>query len=212
MTRDLDPDAVLWSAEPADREGRPLLVVMHGLRSDERDLFSLAPELPAEYVIASLRAPITEPPGYAWWTVGVPGDPDPEEVDRSAAAVLRWLDALPFTPTLVGLMGFSQGGAMSTHLLRRDPARFAFAVNIAGFLIGGEQDGDAALAIRRPPVLWVRGGADPLFSPELVARTGPWMERCATADVRVYPGVGHSISREELDDIAAFLRDRLPAG
>ena len=215
MTIDLDPDAILWSAPAADRDGRALLVVMHGRGSDERDLFALAPQLPDEYLIASLRAPIAEGPGWSWWEPGgVHGDPAAEEVDRAVAAVITWLDSLPFTPSRIGTLGFSQGGAMATHLLRRDVARIAFAVNLAGFLVSGEQEGDAALAVSRPPVFWGRGAQDELFRGELaslVTRTEPWLATHATADVHVYPGLGHSISREELDDVNAFLRKRLSA-
>jgi phospholipase/carboxylesterase len=212
MTIDLDPDSILWNAPAAERDGRPLLVVMHGRGSDEQDLFALAPELPQDFVIASLRAPIPEGPGWSWWEPGgVHGDPAAEEVDRSAAAVTRWLDALPFTPTAVGTLGFSQGGAMATHLLRRDVARIAFAVNLAGFLISGEQEGDAALGVSKPPVFWGRGADDDLFRGELaslVTRTEPWLAACTTPEVHVYPGLGHSISRDELDDVGAFLRSR----
>jgi len=148
----LDPDAVLWSAPPAERDGRPLLVVMHGRGSDERDLFSLAPELPAEYVVASVRAPFPEGTGWAWFEAAdnPPADPTAANADRAAAAVLAFLDALPFRPSAVGVLGFSQGGAMATHLLRRDPDRIRFAVNLAGFLVNGEQAGDAVLAAARP--------------------------------------------------------------
>jgi len=209
VTRDLDPDAVLWSAPAGERDGRPLLVVMHGRGSTEEDLFALAPDLPADYVIASLRAPIAELGGWSWWEPGGPiGDPAAEEVDLSASAVTRWLDALPFTPSSVGALGFSQGGAMATHLLRRDVARIIFAVNLAGFVVDGQQEGDAALAISRPPVFWGRGADDELFRGELaslVTRTEPWLATHATAQIRVYPRLGHSISRDELDDVSAFL-------
>jgi phospholipase/carboxylesterase len=87
-------------------------------------------------------------------------------------------------------------------------ARIAFAVNLAGFLVSGEQEGDAALAVSRPPVFWGRGAQDELFRGELaslVTRTEPWLATHTTAQVRVYPGLGHSISREELDDVNAFL-------
>jgi phospholipase/carboxylesterase len=209
MSLDLDPDAILWSAGPAERDGRPLLVVMHGRGSDEHDLFSLAPELPAEYVIASLRAPIAEPPGWSWWPPGGRhGDPDTEWLDVAAAAVTRWLDALPFSSTLVGALGFSQGGAMATHLLRRDLGRTSFAVNLAGFLISGEQEADAALAVGRPRVFWGRGADDGLFLGELAAlveRTEPWLATHTTPEIHVYPGLGHSISPEELADVVKFL-------
>jgi phospholipase/carboxylesterase len=213
MTVELDPDAVLWSTDSADRDGRPLLVMMHGRGSDETDLFGLAPELPAEFVLASVRAPLAEGPGWSWWqTGGKHGDPDAEWVDVSAAAVTRWLDALPFTPSRVGALGFSQGGAMATHLLRRDLGRTAFAANLAGFVISGSQEADAALAVSRPPVFWGRGAEDELFRGELrdlVDRTEPWLAAHSTAEIHVYPGLGHSISREELDDVSAFLRAEL---
>lgn len=209
MALHLDPDAVLWNAEPADRDGRPLLVVMHGRGSNEEDLFALAPGLPAEYVVASVRAPIAEAGGWSWWDTVVSGNPDADLVDDAAAAVTTWLDALPFEPTLVGTLGFSQGGAMATHLLRRDVTRVRFAVNLAGFAISGEQEADAALAVSRPPVFWGRGDADPLFTPEIIARTETWLSGHTTAETRTYPGLGHSVSREELDDVAGFLAERL---
>jgi phospholipase/carboxylesterase len=207
MSLDLDPDAVIWNTDPADRDGKPLLVLMHGRGSNEEDLAGLVPALPAGWVIASLRAPIAESGGWSWWETVVSGNPDAERVDAAAAAVTGWLDALPFEPSLIGTMGFSQGGAMATHLLRRDVERVRFAVNLAGFAIAGEQEADAALAVSRPRVFWGRGSADPLFTPEIIERTETWLADHADASVHVYPGLAHSISREELDDVVEFLND-----
>ena len=69
MTVQIDPEFVLWSAPERERAGRPLLVLLHGYGSHEGDLFALAPRLPLAPVIASLRAPIRESAGYAWFTM-----------------------------------------------------------------------------------------------------------------------------------------------
>ena len=36
----LDPDAILWSASPEARPGRPLLLAMHGRTGTERRLLA----------------------------------------------------------------------------------------------------------------------------------------------------------------------------
>jgi len=207
----IDTDAVLWSAGEHDREGRPLLLILHGFGSHEGDLFSLAPHLPLEPVIAALRAPLTAGQGWSWFPIGEPGDPGPEALDAAAAGVLEWLDALPEQPASIGLLGFSQGGAMALQLMRHAPERFAFAVQLSGFVASGERPGDARLAELRPPVFWGRGTADQVIPQAAVARTQDWLPDHSTLTERIYEGMAHSVSQTELDEIVEFLRERYAA-
>ena len=211
MSTSIDPEAALWNAEPDEREGRPLLVLMHGRRGDPADRFAMAPALPAEFVIVSVRAPIAEEGTWSWFDpVRNPsGDPLAEDADHAADAVLRWLDTLPFTPSLIGMLGFSQGGAMATHVLRRGAERIGFAVNLAGYVVRGEQRTDALLAATRPPAFWGRGADDALFTTELVERTAGWLERHTALESHVYEGLDHAVSPQETADVAAFLRHRI---
>lgn len=202
---ELDESAILWSAPEAERAGRPLLVLLHGYGSNEGDLFAMAPRLPLEPVIASLRGPRREGPGWAWSAPIMDGTASPHEIDDAALAVLSWLDTLEATS--VSLLGFSQGGAMTMQLLRNAPQRFAAAVVLSGFLAQAEHAGDQELARLRPPVFWGRGSADQNIPESLISRTGVWLAAHADASVRVYEGLGHSVSAEELGDIAAFLRE-----
>ncbi|MGO4105434.1 alpha/beta hydrolase [Leifsonia sp. YAF41] len=205
----IDADAVLWSASAADRVGRPLLIVLHGYGSHEGDLFSLSPYLPLQPVIASLRAPLPVGDGAAWFPISnQPGRPDPSAVDAATVAVLAWLDALPEQPTSVGLLGFSQGGAMTLQLLRHAPERFAFAVQLSGFVADGGSAGDAELRTVRPPVFWGRGTIDPVIPADAVDRTALWLADHTTTVERIYEGMPHSISQAELADVSAFLREQ----
>ena len=156
---EINSDAVRWSAPERERAGRPLLVLMHGYLSHEGDLFGLSPLMPLGPVIASLRAPITLETGFAWFPIpdNATAAEQFEAANESARAVLSWLDTVQATS--VGLLGFSQGGAMALQLMRHAPDRFAYAVQLSGFALPGELAGDDGLAARKPPVFWGRGTA-----------------------------------------------------
>lgn len=206
-TLPLDDSAVVWS-EP-ELGGRPLVVLMHGRGSHENDLFSLVPMLPKEAVYASVRAPLAERNGWSWFPSGEPGLPDPASATAATRGVLDWLDRVaPSGP--VSVVGFSQGGAMATQLLRNAPERFASFVNLAGFSIGGvDDDTDARLAALAKPVFWGRDPEDPVIPQSAIDRTQAWLPAHSQLLVREYRGIGHSVSREEIDDVAAFLRSTL---
>jgi phospholipase/carboxylesterase len=206
----IDDEAVLWSAASPDRVGRPLLLILHGYGSHEGDLFSLAPHLPLQPTIAALRAPLPAGQGWSWFPIGVPGDPVGDALDAAALGILAWLDALPEQPVSIGLLGFSQGGAMTLQLMRHAPERFDFAVQLSGFIASGSHPGDARLAEVKPPVFWGRGTHDPVIPEAAVARTQAWLPEHATLTERIYEGLGHSIAQAELTDIVTFLREQYP--
>ncbi|GAA1223567.1 alpha/beta hydrolase [Rhodoglobus aureus] len=201
----IDSSAVLWSAPERERAGRPLLVLLHGYGSHEGDLFAMAPGLPLEPVIASLRAPIPENGGFSWFPINLSGDGrhNVELVDDAARAVLSWLDDQQFTS--VSLLGFSQGAAMALQLLRLAPERFTCAVALSGFVVSAEHSGDAALTSIRPPVFWGRGTDDAVIPAVNIERTETWLVDHTRAESHIYEGLAHSISTDELNDFVSFL-------
>lgn len=203
----IDGEAVMWSVPEGERAGRPLLVAMHGWSYDETHLFRLSSRLHGELVVASLRAPFPEAGGYAWFpSRGNPiGNPQPSLANAMTGAVLAWLDAQPVFSS-VGLIGFSQGGAMALQLLRQAPSRFSYAVQLGGFVVDDGQAADRVLADTRPPVFWGRGGLDGVIPGDAVARTDSWTRKHTTADIHVYPRLGHDVAGEEVDDMTAFIR------
>jgi phospholipase/carboxylesterase len=205
----MDRDKVLWSAPEHERAGRPLLVMLHGWSYDETHLYRLAPRLPDDLVIASVRARIAEAGGYAWFpSRGNPiGDPRPSVANAAATDVLSWLDTL-VAPS-IGLLGFSQGGAMVHQLMRLAPRRFAYGVSLAGFVVRDSQPGDATLAATRPPVYWGRGEQDWVIPETAIARTENWLRQHACAEIHVYPGLDHDVAGAEIDDLTKFVGRQL---
>lgn len=200
---ELDPAAVLLT-EPADRlEGRDLLLGLHGLGSDERDLFSLRPMLPQRLALAALRAPVRYGTGWSWWHVDERSE-EQHDADSGARAVLQWLDGLPPVRS-VRVVGYSQGGATALQLLRLAPERITRTAVLAGFLPTREHPGDALLTELRPEVFWGRGDLDAVIPAAAITETEAWLFGHARLRARVYAGVGHAVSIEEIADAAAFL-------
>ncbi|MFE1666127.1 alpha/beta hydrolase [Microbacterium sp. P02] len=219
---DLDDAAVLWSVPDSERAGRPLLVLLHGYGADEHDLFGLAPHLPPEFVLAAVRAPLAPPwpsPGYSWYPIGGASENggsgagprttldgrDPDAVTDAASAVLAWVDRAAIGAESVGMLGFSQGAAVAIQALRLAPERFAFVINLSGYASPGLLAGDAQLATRKPPVFWGRGTRDEVIPEFLVEHTVQWLPGHADLSGRVYPGLTHSVSEQELADVRVFL-------
>lgn len=209
----IDDEAVLWSVGPDERAGRPVLLLLHGYGSHERDLFGLAPFLPDAFVLAAVRAPLAPPfptPGWSWYPIeGLDGRPT-GAVTAAADALIAWADRVTDAET-VGILGFSQGAAVALQALRLQPERFAFVVNLAGYVDPSPLPGDDLLAERRPPVFWGRGARDEVIPPAAVAHTVQWLPEHAELSGRVYAGLTHSVSQEELDDVRVFLEKRLTA-
>ncbi|MDQ1669843.1 MAG: phospholipase/carboxylesterase, partial [Actinomycetota bacterium] len=82
---------VLWSAEPGERDGTPLVVALHGRGADETSFAGLHQHLPEGVTVASVRAPISEGGGYAWFANRGIGRPVAESIAGTAAQLTRWL-------------------------------------------------------------------------------------------------------------------------
>jgi len=217
----IDDQQTVWSVPEDDLDRaltqRPLLVLLHGFGSNEQDLAGLFEALGSGYVMASLRAPLPLPAmggAFAWFPLDPErlANPDPALADAAAAGVLRWLERVQArvrTPGPVGLLGFSQGAAMSLQLLRHEPEAFQCAVLLSGFAVPGLHAGDDALSQIRPPVFTGHDPADPVIPPAATERLMAFVREHTAATTRIYPGVGHGISLAELDDVGEFLHEHL---
>ena len=70
----------------------PLVVLLHGRGSDERQILSLAAHLPAGPSYAAVRAPIAEGGGFAWFANRGIGRPVATSLADTMAWFRAWLD------------------------------------------------------------------------------------------------------------------------
>lgn len=108
--------------EPAENTENPgLLLLLHGVGSNEDDLFKLAASLPSNLYIISARAPYTLTEGkYAWYEVDFStGKPvfNQEQAEKSLQVLKYFINQLVERYAVdhrnIYLMGFSQGAIMS---------------------------------------------------------------------------------------------------
>lgn len=208
----IDESAAVWADPPgAGADGavdKPLVILLHGLGSHEEDLTGLVPFLPTDFTYASLRGIYRYAQGYAW--MDWPLDPaSPETLETSASAVETWLAAQTARGVrVVGALGFSQGGFLALHLLRRDARALEWVVQLSGAPFPAPMPGDAALAEVAPPVLWGHGGLDPHFDPEKEEATREFLSAHTRLEEERRPDLGHAVDEIELRAVASFLRRR----
>jgi hypothetical protein len=80
--------ATAGSADPR----APLVVLLHGRGSHEREILSLTDRLPAGPAYAAVRAPIAEGGGFAWFANRGIGRPVAESLAATTAWFRAWLD------------------------------------------------------------------------------------------------------------------------
>lgn len=203
----IDVDATRWTA--GDRTGLPLLVLLHGYGADEHDLFGLVPHLPDGIAVASVAAPLSPPwpmPGRSWYAIDGPDGRHDGAVTAAARALIDWLDAVAEDAPKIALLGFSQGAAVSLQALRLEPERFGAVVALSGYASPDELPSDESLRESRPRVFWGRGTNDDVIPAPLIEHTSQWLPEHSELTGRVYPGLTHSISEDELVDVRVFLQ------
>lgn len=99
----------------------PVIILLHGVGSNEQDLFSIANQLPDKYLLISARAPYTIGEGsYAWYQVDFStGKPiaNIAQQEKSRNIIVQFIIELKnefsFDEKQVYLGGFSQGAIMA---------------------------------------------------------------------------------------------------
>lgn len=119
----------------------PLLILLHGLGSNEGDMAKLALNLNGNYHIASLRAPITMGQDKnTWYAYGPQANPKQanKQMDRATKQIMQTINQIQrqykLKPSKILIGGFSQGAIMSYHTALSKPAVFAGVLPMSGRL------------------------------------------------------------------------------
>ena len=188
----------------------PLVVLLHGRGSSERDIIAVAPHLPLGPQYAAVRAPIAEGGGFAWFENRGIGRPLADSLRATLGWFRTWLDEAAPEGRPVILVGFSGGAAFAGGLVLDDPARYAGAAILYGTL-----PFDAGLAtepgqLAHLPVFVAQGDGDHVIPRELLDRTWDYLlsESGAPTWAQRQPG-GHQLTALTVGHLGDWIAHRL---
>lgn len=188
----------------------PLVVLLHGRGSNERDIIGLADHLPPGPAYAAVRAPIAEGGGYAWFANRGIGRPVAESLRETMDWFRGWLDEVAPAGRPVVLIGFSGGAAFAGGLLLDDPGRYAGGAILYGTLPFDAGVPTTPARLVGVPLVVAQGEHDTVIPRELLDRTWSYLlgESGAPTLARRDP-VGHGIAPEALATVGGWLDERL---
>ena len=196
----------------------PLLVMLHGYGSNEKDLISLAPGLDRRLQVISPQAPLhLGNEMYGWFPIEF--TPQGITVDREAASRSRDLLAgfireliATYRPAggKVFLMGFSQGAVMNYLTAFSTPELLHGVIALSGQLPDTRPEkASATEALKSLPFLVVHGLYDDVLAVEKGREAGNWL-KANVADItyREYP-MAHQIDDNAFAVVSAWLKEKI---
>lgn len=192
----------------------PIVIMMHGYGSNERDLFELSRYIPDSFIVISARAPYTVDRGYRWF------DRDKSqqkfeavktELESSRKLVLKFVEELGrkyhTNGNRIYIMGFSQGAIMSYAAGLTMPTAVRGIGILSGLLpqpIREQTQKSAALSKLR--IFIAHGTTDNILSyADAKAGNDYLVSIGLKPEFHTYAGMEHTISAEVLSDLIKWL-------
>jgi predicted esterase len=187
---------------------RLTVILVHGRGGSAADILGLADEFRANDI--AYLAP--QAAGATWYPYSFLAPIDENEPRLSSALSvidrLRQAVELEHVPSeRVAILGFSQGACLTLEFAARHPRRYAAIVGLSGGLIGPPgTPRNYSGSLEGAPVFLGCSDVDPHIPLERVHESAEVIRRLgASVDERIYPRMGHTINRDEIDAVSALL-------
>jgi phospholipase/carboxylesterase len=197
-------------------ENAPLILMLHGYGSDEKDLFSFANELPEEYIVISLKAPhAMQHSGNAWYAINFDAQKgkfsDIEQAILSRELVKTFLEeaieAYPIDKNKVSLLGFSQGTILSFALALSYPEVIKNVIGLSGYVDTNMiEAGYESKDFSHLKVYNSHGSVDQVIPVEWARQNKPLLEKLNIDTVYEEYPVGHGINPQNFQSLKNWLK------
>jgi len=208
------PLKYLEQAHP-DSQNQPLVIFLHGYGSNEQDLFDIRNELPAPFTYLSVRAPIVMEEGsYQWFRKKGEGayNGETDDLKDSGQLLLKFIAEAAkkyhTEPEKVYLVGFSQGAIMSYEVALRHPEAVGGIAALSGRILPVLKSELQPDEKRQSLAMFIgHGTADKRLPFSDGSEANSFLRSLSLEpEFHAYPGVGHTISAAEMQDLNAWLQ------
>jgi len=177
---------------------------------DMRFVFPHAPVMPV-----TVNGGHSMPAWYDIRSLDLQGEQDVAGIQRSELAVLALIAhevQRGIAPEHIVLAGFSQGAALTLHTALRHPFKLAGIMALSGYLLLPERLGrERAPANAHTPIFMAHGVDDSVVLPRRGEEARDALRALGhPVQWHSYPAE-HNVTADEVQDMAAFLRQVLPA-
>lgn len=183
---------------------RAAMIMIHGRGASAADILSLASEFKQTELL--YLAPQAE--GCTWYPYSFlePLERNQPALDSALSVIESLLDQLAdanFPPEKIFLLGFSQGACLALEFAIRNPKRYAGIFGLSGGLIGPPGTTWPNSGTLSPtPVLLGCSDVDPHIPVWRIQETARELSnRGAEVTTRLYPGMGHTVNMDEINQI-----------
>lgn len=194
---------------PELRMARLAVILVHGRGDSAAGILGLS----QEFQVSDVAWLAPQAGGHVWYPYSFLAPMDQNEPGlssglRKIGGLVEMVRAQGIGSERVVLMGFSQGACLAQEFAARHARRYAAVVGLSGGLIGPPGTSrDYVGSLEGTPVLLGCSDIDAHIPVERVHETAEVFRRMGAAvDERIYPRMGHTVNRDELDAVNALLQ------
>lgn len=206
------PLSYLIQSPAGNTSGSPMIILMHGYGSNEKDLFELKNVFPKNYIIISLRAPLAlGSNSFQWFRMDAGAAGTNADLKKSREKVTAFISAAlkkyHADAAQVYLSGFSQGAMMCYEVGLTAPQLLKGIAPLSGKIFESlKPQIKKSAALTRLKVFIGHGDSDNRVAYSFATEANTYLKQLGLSPVlHTYKDMQHAISQPELNDLLLWL-------
>lgn len=195
----------------------PLLILLHGYGSNEKDLYSFEDELPEEFLIISAQAPYSLGFGsFAWYAINFDNNngkfSDLQQAKKSTVLISNFIDEIEnkynTDKNKTFLLGFSQGAILSYNVSFHFPNKVNYVIALSGYINKDLLPQQISKELKTEYYI-SHGYADQVLPVDWARQSPPFLNNLNLKHKYSEYPVGHGVAPQNFYDFKNWIEEKL---